>query len=158
MAIYMKYGSINGAVTTKGYEKWIELISFRWGTGRGIGTAARGAQTRESSEPTISEVTVQKAMDASSPNMFVEAVAGQLNATVKISFTTTTKNTITEYLQYELTNTGLSGYSVSSSGDLPTEVLTLNFTKVQITYKGTDPSISSTPNTVGYDMTTMSTT
>ena len=34
MAIYMKFGSIDGAVTTKGFEKWIELNSFQWGVGR----------------------------------------------------------------------------------------------------------------------------
>ena len=37
VAIYMKYGDIDGAVTTTGFEKWIELSSFQWGVGRGIG-------------------------------------------------------------------------------------------------------------------------
>ena len=48
MAIYMKWDGIDGAVTTQGFEKWIELSSFQWGVGRAIGTAARGAATRRS--------------------------------------------------------------------------------------------------------------
>ena len=60
MAIYMKWDGIDGAVTTQGFEKWIELNSFQWGVGRAIGTAARGAATREASEPNVSEIVITK--------------------------------------------------------------------------------------------------
>ena len=53
MALYMKYGSIKGAVTTDGFKDWIELNSFQWGASRHIGTAARGSTTREHSEPSL---------------------------------------------------------------------------------------------------------
>jgi type VI secretion system secreted protein Hcp len=156
VAIYMKFGSINGAVTTKGFEKWIELNSFQWGVGRAVGTAARGSTTRESSEPSISEVTVTKLMDTSSNPLFQDAVGGHLGSAVTIKFTTTTKDTVTTFLKYELSNTGLSGYSVSSGGDAPTESLSLNFTKVMITYTGLGEKTSGSPDTVGYDLTQMS--
>ena len=142
MAIYMKFGDIDGAVTTQGFEKWIELNSFQWGVGRGIGTAARGAATREASEPSISEVVVTKRLDKSSTKLFMDAVAGDLSATVKFKFTTTTKDKIDTFLAYELTNCGLSGYSISSGGDAPSESLSLNFTKVVWSFTGTDPSVS----------------
>jgi type VI secretion system secreted protein Hcp len=158
MAIYMKFGSFKGASTTEGFKDWIELDSFQWGVGRGIGSAARGAESRESSEPSISEVVVTKKMDKSSPSLLTDAMAGQLNAKVEIKFTTTTKNQVTDFLTYELTNTGLSGYSVSSGGDMPVESLSLNFTKLAVTYKGTAPDVSGTPETVGYDLTQMKTT
>ena len=119
MAIYMKYGDIDGAVTTTGFEKWIELSSFQWGVGRAIGTAARGAATREASEPSISEIVVTKRLDKASTKLFMDAVAGDLSATVKFKFTTTTKDKIDTFLAYELTNCGLSGYSISSGGDAP---------------------------------------
>ena len=57
MALYMKYGDIKGAVTTDGFKDWIELNSFQWGASRNIGTAARGATTREHSEPNLSEAS-----------------------------------------------------------------------------------------------------
>ena len=156
MAIYMKYGSIDGAVTTKGFEKWIELHSLQWGVGRAIGTAARGLTSRESSEPSISEVVVTKKMDVASNKLFQDAVGGDLSSTVTIKLTTTTKDTVTTFLKYELTNTGLSGYSLSSGGDAPVESLSLNFTKVMITYTGTDAKTGGSPDTVGYDLTQMS--
>ena len=66
MAVYMNWDGIDGAVTTKGFEKWIELSSFQWGVGRAIGTAARGAATREATEPNISEIVVSKRLDKAS--------------------------------------------------------------------------------------------
>ena len=75
MAIYMKYGSIKGRVTTEGFKDWIELNSFQWGASRHIGTAARGSTTREHSEPNLSEVAVTKLSDVASPKLFLDAVA-----------------------------------------------------------------------------------
>ena len=157
MAIYMKYGSIKGAVTTEGFKDWIELNSFQWGTGRGIASAAHSSTSRERSEPSLSEITVTKLMDVSSPKLFTESVAGELNNKVTITFTTTTKNTVEPFLKYELENTGISGYSVSSGGDMPSESISLNYTKIKKTFIGMDPATKGSPETVGYDLTVMKT-
>src|SRR6516225_6277704 len=114
MALYMKYGSIKGAVTTDGFKDWIELNSFQWGVGRSIGTAARGSTSREHSEPKLSEITVTKRGDVATPKLFLDAVAGKLDNKVQIKFTTTSKGKIETFLTYELENTGISGYSVNS--------------------------------------------
>lgn len=153
----MKYGSINGPVTTKGFEKWIELSSFQWGSGRAIGSAARGSTSREHSEPSLSEVTVAKLTDVASPKLFLESVAGKLDNKVTIKFTTTTKGAIDTFLTFELTDCGVSGYSLSSGGEMPQESISLNFTKISKTFKGLDPDIAGTPETVGYDLTQMKT-
>jgi type VI secretion system secreted protein Hcp len=158
MAIYMKFGSVNGAVTTDGFKDWIELTSFQFGVGRAVGTAARGSTTRESSEPSISEVTVTKVMDTSSNKLFTDAVAGDFSTKVTIKLTTTTKNAVTTFLAYELTDCGLSGYSASSGGDAPQESLSLNFTKIQISYTGLNAKTTGSPDVVGYDLTQMKTT
>ena len=158
MAIYMNWDGVPGNVTTTGFEKWIELSSFQWGVGRGIGSAMGGQTSRESSIPSISEVVVTKAMDASSPGLWTDSVAGELKTTVKIAFTTTTKGQTTSFLTYELTNTGLSGYSLSSGGDMPSESLSLNFTKVSWSFTGTDAAVSGKPIIQGYDLTLAKTT
>ena len=117
MPIYMKYGNIKGAVTTDGFKDWIECQSFSWGVGRAIGTAARGAYSREHSEPSLSEISVTKLGDVSSPKLFLDAVAGKLDNKVEIKFTTTTKGKVETYLTYKLENAGVSHYSMSSGGD-----------------------------------------
>ena len=79
-------------------------------------------------------------MDIASVPLLMDATLGELNTTVKIKFTTTTKNELMTFLTYELTNCGLSGYSVSSGGDMPTESLSLNFTKIMVTPTPLDKS------------------
>jgi type VI secretion system secreted protein Hcp len=153
MAMYMNWDGLNGDVTESKHQGWIELSSLQWRVGRSISTAMSGMASRESGIPSVSEVTVTKAMDSSSPGLWTDAVAGALDTTVKIAFTTTSKGDTTEFLVYELTNTGLSGYTVSSGGDMPNEALSLNFTKVVWTFTGTDPSVAGSPTTQGYDLT-----
>jgi type VI secretion system secreted protein Hcp len=159
MAIYMKYGSINGPITTEGYSKWIELDSFHFGVGRHIASAQRTEESREASEPTLSEITVTKNMDVSSPKLFIEGVASDLKNKVEIKFTTTKVKTVTDYLSYELSDVGLSNYGVSSSAEgIPVETLTLNYTKIQMKFTSMGPGVSGSPETVGYDLTKMQTT
>jgi len=153
MAIYMKYGSINGAVTTDGFTNWIELLSFQWGVGRGIGSPIGGAENREASAPSISEITVSKKMDVASVPLLMDATLGMLNTTVNTKFTTTTKNKTTTFLAYELTNCGLSGYSLSSGGDMPQESLSLNFTKILETFSGLDAATQAKPLSTTIDLT-----
>jgi type VI secretion system secreted protein Hcp len=148
----MKMDKIDGDVTAKGHEKWIDLHSFQWGVGRGIGSpVGRGAE-RESSAPSLSEVTVTKDMDASSPYLFTEAVIGKTKKVV-IEFVKTSGDQLETYLVYTLTNVLVSGYSVSSGGDKPSESLSLNYTKFEMKYtpqKG-DANAGS-PIPAGYDL------
>src|SRR5690349_2810657 len=126
----MKYGDIKGAVTTDGFKDWIELTTFNWGVTRAVGSAARSPTSREGTEPELHEITVTKMTDVASPKLFLDSVGGKLDNKVTISFTTTAKGKVEKYLTYELEDTGLSHYSLSSSGDMPMETLSLNFVKI----------------------------
>lgn len=132
MAIYMKFGAVKGQTTTDGFKDWIELNSFQLGVGRGV-TSGAGGQQRESSNPSISEVTVTKPFDIASPGLYEDALAGAFDTKVEVKFTSTTKNKVDTFLTYELTNCGVSGYSLSSGGENPSESLSLNFTKIMVT-------------------------
>ena len=132
MAIYMKFGSITGQVTTEGFKEWIELLSFQFGAGRGVGTGAGGKQ-REGTAPSISEIAISKVYDKASPGLYQDALAGAFDTKVEIKLTQTTKNKTDTYLSYELSQCGISGYSVGPGGDNPTESISLNFTKIMVT-------------------------
>jgi type VI secretion system secreted protein Hcp len=133
MPIYVNFDAIPGDVTTAGHELWIEVNSFQWGVGRGITSAAGGSADREGSTPSVSEVVLTKNTDAASTNFLRAAVGvgpGAEGKTVKIDFCKTDAAQPEPYLQFELDNTLVSGYSMSSGGDRPSESVTLNFTKV----------------------------
>jgi type VI secretion system secreted protein Hcp len=132
VAIYMSFGDAQGSVTTADYKGWIELNSFQFGVSRGVSSGAGGA-TRESSAPSISEIVVSKYLDASSPKLYQDSLAGAFDTKVQIKMTSTTKNKVETFLTYELTDCGVSSYSQSSGGDAPVESLSLNFAKIQMT-------------------------
>jgi len=152
MPIYMDYNKIQGDATAEGHEKWIEVHSFQWGVGRGISSPTGASADRESSAPSVSEITVTKDTDTSSTKLLNEAYQGE-GVDVTIDFCKTDKGKLEVYMTYTLSNTMVSGYSISSGGDRPTESLSLNFTKIE--YKNTAMTASNadgSPDAVTYDL------
>ncbi len=132
MPIYIKYGDIKGDVTAEGHkgtDGWVEVGSFQFGIGRGIASATGGSTDRESSAPSVSEIVVTKTMDKSSYRWMEESLWGE-GVDVQIDFCKTDKDKLEVYTSYKLYDCMVSGYSVSSGGDRPTESLSLNFTKI----------------------------
>ena len=155
MALYMKYGEIDGKVETEGYKKWIEINSFQWGVARNMSSAMASSEDREASHVSVSEITITKEMDVSSRMLLEDALGGKLSTDVTISVCTTGQGKLIEFLCYKLTNTGLSAYTVQSGGDRPTEQLTLNFTAVAITYTSLNSNLQGQPATTTYDLAKM---
>lgn len=154
MAIYMKLGDIKGDVTHESYKEWIECHSFQFGVGRGIGTPVGAAANREASAPSISEVVVTKSMDGASPKIFEHSLSGAEGVKCEIAMVGT-GDPGTEICRYKLDKTLVSGYSLSSGGDRPTESVSLNFTKVEYEMIELDASNKTgTPVRVTYDLAT----
>ena len=158
MSIYMQLTDVEGEVTTKGFEKQIEIMSASFGTSRNIASPARKANGRESSEPMLSEVNLTKEWDStSSVKIFEQSIAGKLNLKALLTFTTTSEGSVEKYMEIELTDVGISNFQINGSGDgKPSESLALNFAKIQ--YKpyvvGAD-KIAKTGKIVSYDLTQM---
>jgi type VI secretion system secreted protein Hcp len=133
MPIYLEYdgGKVKGDVTESGHKDWIEVNSFQWGVGRGIASPTGGSKDRESSAPSVSEITVSKAQDAATGKIITEAFQGE-GVKATIDFCKTDKGKLEVYLQFKLEDVMISGYSVSSGGDRPSESVSLNFSTVEI--------------------------
>ena len=110
MAIYLKVDGLEGSVTAEGHEGWTECHSLQLNVSRVITTSTGSSQERESSAPSVSEVTVTKVMDKSTPALFTEACVGR-SKLVKIDLVQTGEQLVT-YMSYELENSLISGYAV----------------------------------------------
>ena len=64
MSIYLKLGSIEGGATEKDHDKWIEIGSMQFGTGRGIDMNVGSTTNRSATQPSISEITLSKTLAA----------------------------------------------------------------------------------------------
>jgi type VI secretion system secreted protein Hcp len=154
MAIYLKYEGIKGEATQENHKQWIDISSMQFGIGRGISTPSGSTANREASEPSVSEVTVTKTMDNSSPYLFTESATGAAGKKVEIHLVSTGSPGNT-YAEYTLTNALISGYSVSTGGDRPSESLSINFTKIEYKFiPFDDKNKAGTPIPVSYDLST----
>ena len=153
MAIYMQIEGLPGNVTESGHTKWIEVDSFRFGCGRGVSSRTPGNTVnreaffgnfflqnknmtpvnREASTVSISEISVSKEMDETSPKLFTLACVGT-GKTIKIEFCRTGATPLV-YASIELSDALISSYGVDGgSGRSPHENLSINFSKIQYKY------------------------
>lgn len=158
MAIYLNFNgnSPKGNVTAQGYEDWIEVDNFNFGVGRAITMEAGAMANREASRPSLSEVTVSKALDASSGGLFKASVTGDEGVLVEIHVVQTGANNVEKYAVYKLEDAIISSYSVNASaGGPPQESLSLSFAKIEADLTHADKTHKNTTNMrVGYDLTT----
>jgi type VI secretion system secreted protein Hcp len=154
MAIFLEYEGIKGNVTADGYTDHLAISTMQFGIGRGISMEPGNLANREAGRPSISEITLSKEADSSATALFKEAVSGSAGKTVKIKFVQTGADKVTEFMDYELTNCLVSGYSVSASSDgNPVESITLSFSKIMVNYNNFDSTNKSgSPQRVGYDL------
>ena len=131
MAVFMKFGDKKGDVDTDPYKGWIMCHSFQFGSGRGIASAAASGSNRQGSHASVSEITISKSLDPSSLHLWRNSLDGDLKTTVDFSFTRADQDN-SEYLHVTLWDVGVSGWSMSSGGDRPSESVSVNFAKVEL--------------------------
>jgi len=160
MAAYLKYKAIpkgeSLAEGHKGTDGWIEVGGVKLGAGRSISTPVGTSSKREASAPSISEISVTKLMDSTSPLIFQELLIGKAsNATIEL--TETGEDKLETFLTLTLENCLISDYHVSSGGGRPSETFSLNFTKIEYKYTPYDDRHKPGPSVqVRYDLATAS--
>ncbi|MGG5820949.1 Hcp family type VI secretion system effector [Falsiroseomonas sp. HW251] len=156
MPIYMKFGdTIKGNVSEAGHKEWIELGSCQFGAGRAIAMNVGAAlKDREASAPNLSEIVVTKEWDSgSSSSLFQEALQSDMDTKVQIDFVRTVKAKLDIYLTIKLDNVAISGYSLSSGGDKPSESISLSYTKIEYSpFKVADDASPAAGSKVTYDL------
>jgi len=156
--IYMKIPNIQGSTTEKTHSGWIELKSMDFGTHRNISVQPGSVSDRENYILRISDFSVTKILDQSSPELFEASCVGASNGTVIIQACRTSPNGFDDYLQYTLSDAIIShydinGFSSDSESDEPVETVRLNFTKIEMKYVPRDSSNrSGSPVICGYDI------
>lgn len=151
-AIYMKYGTVNGDVTAKGYEKTIELSSFSLAVSRSVSSPVGFAGDRHTSAPSFSEVTLTAHASSASVPMFQEAVQG-VGQDAIIYLTKTNRDSQITYAEWDLKNAIVSSFSTSGGGDIPLDTYTLSPTAYTYKWNNYDATGAQTGQVVyGYDL------
>lgn len=136
MGLFVKLDGIEGEATDSQHSKWILADSASLPVFRSIPGGAVDQQ-RTKGETSLGDITFTRQLDKSSPKLMEACAKGKFNKEVLIEFTTTTEGKTETYLKWKIENAVFTGYSVhgNSSGEpLPSEQVSLNFTKITYTY------------------------
>ncbi len=117
MGIYMKYGIIKGDATQDGFEHWINVSGFTWqpAVTRDIKTNTGKGRNREQSQPHVSRISVDKAVDHASGPLYKSLVTVPKAVECKIAFLRTDEGGET-YTEYTLTDTLLQHLTLRGDG------------------------------------------
>ncbi len=141
MPAYMKLGDIKGEATDTDHKEWIIIESMSSPIYRSIPNGAKDQQ-RTKGETTLGDIVVSRQLDKSSTKLQEACANGTFYKEVEVHFCTTVKNKQEPYLTYKLSDVVVSSYSFhgnSSGNPLPSEQITLGYTKVEWTYIVVDP-------------------
>ncbi len=136
--MFIKIPDIDGEAQHSGEDGWIQVESLQWGFDRSI-NAPTSSSARESSSPSVSEVTVTKLMDSTSTVLMFESCCGS-SKTVEIDLLTTASDGQQQFYMIELEKARITSYSMSGDGEQASESLSLNFEKINWKYQSTDPT------------------
>jgi len=142
MPAFMKLGDIKGEATDADHKEWVIIESMSSPMYRSVPAGAKDQQ-RTKGETTLGDVACSRQLDKSSTKLQEACANGTFFKEVEIHFCTTVKNKQEPYLTYKLSDVIISSYSFhgnASGSPLPSEQITLGYTKVEWTYIVIDPA------------------
>lgn len=129
---FLKIDGIDGESTAKGFEKWIELISFNWDA-----VAAVQANGRATGRVSPEGFSFMKVTDSASPTIFAKMTVGSHFDKVSLAcrLASTDAGTAQDaFLKIDLMNVLISGYHEGgniTTDTRPMESVSLVFTKIE---------------------------
>ena len=129
-SVFLKLGDITGEATAAGHEGEIDVLSWSWGASNPTTTGARSGLS--AGRVAITELTVMKMFDRSSPKLF-ELVTKGTHAPAAVLIVRREKDGY-EYLKITLNDVRVSALQFSAANERPTESVSLSFGKVVLEY------------------------
>jgi type VI secretion system Hcp family effector len=114
MTTYIKIPNIEGNVTAKNYEGWIELESIDFKAKRPISTNIGSCNNRVVGSQFVSEFLLGKSLDKTSPLIFSESCAGKSKPEVEIHICRVLNGELQPWYTYKLYDVMFTGYYTSS--------------------------------------------
>ena len=128
--MFLQLGDIQGESTARGYERWIDVVSWSWGVtnpttvGAGTGLSAGRA--------TLSDLTLMKFADSATPKLIDGSTKG--THFPKATLAVRRASDGWEYLRIRLEEVMVSSDQLSAGGDRPAESVGLSFARFVLDY------------------------
>jgi type VI secretion system secreted protein Hcp len=148
---FLKLAGIQGESPDHKHKDEIELISFSWGlAGQSAGPGGPGRPGKVQ----FNDVHVVKRVSKASPQLFLACASGQHIPDAMLTVRRSGGKDQLEYLKYKFTEILISSYQESGAGeDLPLDMVSFSFAKVEMTYTQQKPDGSpGTASKAGWDL------
>lgn len=130
MPIFMRIEGIDGSATAAGYERWFELFSYSWGESNASAALTGGGAG--AGKVSMGDFFVMMPSGRGAPMLAYHCAAARSLPAVQIHFANATGEGLEPYQRWTLENVRITSYQTgASSGDLPTDSVSLNFTKIK---------------------------
>lgn len=158
MSIFLQVPGVTGDSSDKNHSGWIDVDSMQWGSGRQISSATSTRGDRESSNAIITDLTLFKKMDKSTPYIFLKSCCGRADQLIIELTKTGVGQGADVYMQYILHHALFSSYKMrhkqSKNPRRAMEMIKISFTKLEMKYMTYDEdNIPLAPIAVGFDTT-----
>jgi type VI secretion system secreted protein Hcp len=150
MAGFAKIQGIDGESTDKNHDGWINIESISNPISRSIPDGAVD-QERARGSTTLGDMVLSRPLDKSSVKLAAACAQGNFYDEVEIHLTTQIKKEEKPFLKYKLKNAIITSYNISggaSGNPQPSEMITLNFTKIEWEYVILDRNTGDTKGSV----------
>ena len=132
---YMKVEGVTGQSKASGKSGWIDIESFSFGVSQNVHPGQHG-EDKHSGKADFSTVTINKVVDKSSTEFFVNCAKGHVFSKVKLVYDKPTKGgKQEEYFYLELEQAIIANSSYAGSSEHPSESLSISFDKIKMGYK-----------------------
>lgn len=138
---FLKIDGVDGESSDDGHKNWIEILSFHHGVSQPASGSRSSGGAASSERANHQDFSVVKAVDKSSPLLFLHCCNGKHVKEVKLELCRAADKK-TKYLEYKLSDVIVSsvrpGGSSQGSETLPLEEITFNYGKIEVLYTATD--------------------
>jgi type VI secretion system secreted protein Hcp len=134
---FLKIDGIKGESKDAKHRNEIELLSWSWGESNAGTTFPLGGSGGGSGKVSVQDINFHHKIDKATPLLLKQAAGGTHIKKVELYVRQSAgKKTQPDYLTYTLTDCLVSSISHGGSGEsLPTESISLNFTKLEMSYR-----------------------
>jgi type VI secretion system secreted protein Hcp len=132
---FLKIDGINGESQDSKHAGEIELLGYGWGESQSGSFSSNSGGG--SGKVHFQDFHFTQPVNSSSPKLFLACATGDHISSAVLTIRKAGKEQ-QEYLKYEFTDLLVSSYQTggsASSGVLPTDQITFNYTQVKVTYK-----------------------
>lgn len=132
---FLQIDGIKGESTDEKHKEWIEILSYNFGVSQMASAASPSATSASAGHRAdFQDLSIVKMMDKASPMLVKACAKGDPIKEVKLELCRATGNK-SVYMEYKLTKVIVSSVSVGGGGGSePTESVTFNFGKIELTY------------------------